>query len=155
MGGTPVQYGLYFMVTSFCYMSGNFTTGRYSEKWGTEPLICLGLGFGLMGGVFLLLLHLFVGLTPITLFAGMGFIAIGNGMSLPTGTASAISADPTRVGSAAGLSGSMQLGMGALASYLGGAFLSVSALPMIIIMAVCTLLAIIVQVGGSWVQNPN
>jgi len=153
MGGTPVQYGLYFMVTSFCYMSGNFTTGRYSEKWGTERLISLGLGFGLMGGIFLLLLHFSVGLNPISLFAGMGFIAIGNGMSLPTGTASAISADPTRVGSAAGLSGSMQLGVGALASYFGGAFLSDSVLPMIIIMAVSTVLAIIAHGGGSWLQN--
>ena len=153
MGGTPVQYGLYFMVTSFCYMSGNFTTGRYSEKWGTERLISLGLGFGLMGGIFLLLLHFSVGLTPISLFAGMGLIAIGNGMSLPTGTASAISSDPTRVGAAAGLSGSMQLGMGALASYLGGAFLSDSVLPMIIIMAVSTVLAIIAHGGGSWLEN--
>jgi hypothetical protein len=47
----------------------------------------------------------------------------------------------------------MQLGMGALASYLGGAFLSDSVLPMIIIMAVSTVLAIIAHGGGSWLQN--
>ena len=87
------------------------------------------------------------------MFAGWGVICLGQGIGFPTGTASAISSDSTRVGAAAGLSGSMQLGMGALASYLGGAFLSDSVLPMIIIMAVSTVLAIIAHGGGSWLEN--
>jgi len=155
LGGTPVAYGIHFMIASICYMIGNFVTGRMSESWGAERLVGIGLCFGLAGGLWLLANYAMDTLSILTLFGGMGFIAMGNGMSLPSGTAAAISADPTRVGAAAGLSGSMQLTAGAIASFLSGSFLSGSdsALPLIILMFSCAVLAIIVQTGGRWLER--
>lgn len=155
MGGTPVEYGLYFMIASVCYMIGNFVTGRMSEKWGADRLVAIGLFCGFCGGLWLVGNFVFENLTITTLFCGMGIYALGNGMCLPSGTAGAISADPTRVGAAAGLSGSMQLGAGAATSYLAGWFLtdSTTALPLVIIMATCAVLAIVVQAGGGWLEK--
>ncbi len=151
LGGTPVDYGAYFMVASTCYMIGNFVTGRMSEKWGADRLVAFGLFFAMSGGLWLIANYYFFGLSLLTLFCGMGFIALGNGMSLPSGTAAAISADPSRVGAAAGLSGSMQLTTGAVASYLSGLYLTGSdtALPLVIIMSLCATLAIVAHVGGG------
>lgn len=151
LGGTPIEYGLHFMIASMCYMLGNFVTGRMSEKWGAERLVGIGLFFAMSGGVWLLVNYYLFGLSVFTLFCGMGFIALGNGLTLPSGTAAAISADATRVGAAAGMSGSMQLGAGAIASFLSGWFLtgSSNALPLVIIMSVSSVLAIIAQVGGG------
>jgi len=157
LGGTPVQYGLHFMIASMCYMLGNFITGRMSEKWGAERLVGIGLFFAMSGGVWLLVNYYAFGLSVFTLFCGMGFIALGNGLTLPSGTAAAISADATRVGAAAGMSGSMQLGAGAIASFLSGWFLtgSSSALPLVIIMTVCSVLAIVAQVGGGLLSKQD
>lgn len=154
LGGTPVQYGIYFMIASVCYMIGNFVTGKMSEKWGADRLVSIGLCFALVGGLWLVGNYLFTEITIFKLFAGMGLFALGNGMTLPSGTAGAVSADTSRVGAAAGLSGAMQLGAGSATSFLAGWFLTgaTTALPLIAIMVSCAVLAFVVQIGGKWLE---
>ncbi len=157
LGGSPVEYGLYFVFPSSCYMLGNFITGQMSEKWGAGRLVAIGLGVSMLGGFWLLINYYVFDLSILTLFIGMGFIALGNGLTLPSGTAAAISADSSRVGAAAGLSGSMQLGAGATSSFLAGWFLSGSsnALPLVIIMSMCVFMAIVVQLAGLIFTDKN
>jgi len=153
MGITPAQYGFFFMFGGVFYMLGNFITGRKSEKWGARRLITLGTSIGLTGGAFLIVVHATGSLTPLTLFGGMAIIALGNGLSLPSGTAGAVSADPTRVGAASGLAGFMQIVTGALASYIVGLLLSDSAVPMITVMSACVTLAFGIHMTGLWVDR--
>lgn len=153
MGITPAEYGLYFMFGGVFYMLGNFITGRKSEKWGAKRLIALGTSIGLLGGAFLIVIYFIGVLTPLTLFGGMAIIALGNGLSLPSGTAGAVSADPTRIGAASGLAGFLQIATGALASYIVGLLLSDSAAPMVTVMATCVTLAFSIHMAGLWADR--
>ncbi len=141
LGLTKIEYGLYFMVGGLGYMGGNFITGRMSERWGAEGMISLGTGFGMLGGITLSLAYMTDNFTPVAMFGSMGLIALGNGLCLPSGTASAISADKDRIGAAAGLAGFLQMATGALASYVVGVLLSDTALPLVILMTASVALA--------------
>jgi DHA1 family bicyclomycin/chloramphenicol resistance-like MFS transporter len=145
LGLTKVEFGLYFMFGGAGYMAGNFITGKMSERWGAEGMISLGTGFGMLGGGVLTIAYLTGYLSPFTLFGSMGLIALGNGLCLPSGTASAISADKDRIGAAAGLAGFLQMAIGALASYVVGVLLSKyqTALPLVILMTGSVTLAFV------------
>jgi DHA1 family bicyclomycin/chloramphenicol resistance-like MFS transporter len=72
----------------------------------------------LAGTAIALGLALMPGWSPYTLFLPLVLNSFGNGMTIPSGTAEALSARPELAGSAAGLSGALQLGAGALASFV-------------------------------------
>jgi len=148
MGISGIEYGIYFMVAGVSYMAGNFVTGRMSERWGADRLITLGTSMGLMGGIALALAYVSGHFTPFALFGGMGMIALGNGLCLPSGTAGAISADKDRIGAAAGLAGFLQMAIGALSSYVVGISLSDTALPLVIVMSSSTALAFVINLIG-------
>jgi MFS transporter, DHA1 family, multidrug resistance protein len=81
-------------------------------------------------------------LHPVALFGPMFFIGVANGLVLPSGIAGAVSVKPDVAGAAAGLSGSVQIGFGALVAPLIGATLDATVWPLIAIMAACSMLAI-------------
>ena len=66
----------------------------------------------------------------------MFVLAISNGLILPSAMASAVSARPRLAGTAAGIAGSVQIGLGALLAFLVGVLQegSHNAAPMMIIM---------------------
>ena len=72
----------------------------------------------------------------------MFFTSAGNGLVPPSGIAGAVSVRPDLAGAAAGLTGSLQIGFGALVAPLVGAALETTVWPLIAIMMVCSLLAI-------------
>jgi DHA1 family bicyclomycin/chloramphenicol resistance-like MFS transporter len=76
--------------------------------------------FTLIGGLLCLAAAMLGLLSPITLFVPMAFAAFGNGLTIPNGTAGAISVDPRLTGAAAGWSGFTQMACGAAASQLVG-----------------------------------
>ncbi len=121
MGYSPLDYGLWFMLISVGYMTGNFLSGRYSQRVGIDRMIGIGNGLALVGTLTMLLFGTLGTLTPITLFGPMLFVTLGNGLTIPNGMAAAISVLPRTVGAAAGLSGFSQIGIGAAASQLTGA----------------------------------
>jgi MFS transporter, DHA1 family, multidrug resistance protein len=79
---------------------------------------------------------------PAALFGPMFFIGAGNGLVLPSGIAGAVSVKPDVAGAAAGLSGSVQIGFGALVAPLIGSTLDTTVWPLITIMAACSLLTL-------------
>ncbi|MEM7425405.1 MAG: multidrug effflux MFS transporter [Pseudomonadota bacterium] len=120
MGYSPLDYGLWFMLISVGYMTGNFLSGRYSQRIGIDRMITIGNGLALVGAIAMLLVGTLGTLTPLTLFGFMLFVTLGNGLTVPNGMAAAISVLPRTVGAAAGLSGFSQIGIGAAASQLTG-----------------------------------
>ena len=117
---TPVEYGLWFVLISLGYMTGNFLSGRYSERFGIDRLMLLGTGLTLAGGILCLAAAIAGLLSPATLFVPMVLAALGNGFTIPNGTAGAISVDPRLTGAAAGWSGFTQMACGAAAAQLVG-----------------------------------
>ena len=128
---TPSEYGLYFILISLGYMSGNFGAGRLSQRLGTQRMLVLGSVFSLLGVFVLLGLALAHVFTPLAIFAPMTMIAIANGLSLPNSTAGAVSVNPRAIGAASGLAGFLQIAIGALATFVVGSLQADSQWPMI------------------------
>ena len=49
MGGTPAQYGFYFILVSLGYMFGNFLSGRFAQRAGVDRMVVSGTLIALVG----------------------------------------------------------------------------------------------------------
>lgn len=141
-------YGLYYIMIALGYVVGNFISGRIAERAGLFAMIqsgnCLSvcaviaLGLGFASGSD----------NPLILFVPMFFSSFANGLTLPSAIAGAVSVRPALSGAAAGLSGSLQLGAGAIASAIVGALmtnalLGATAWPLVAIMGISAVLALV------------
>ncbi len=150
MGLTPSVYGLYFIFVAGGYAVGNFISGRRAQAYGIARMITLGnalalIAIGLSAGLLAMgWMH------PLSLFVPMFIASVANGITLPSAIAGAVSARPDLAGAASGLSGALQVGLGAVATAVVGATLSDSAAPMVATMGFFALLAF---VTGLWARR--
>jgi MFS transporter, DHA1 family, multidrug resistance protein len=144
MGLPKTAYGLWFICLSGGYMLGNFCSGRFSERFGIDRMIRIGNALGMVGVTITLVLALMGVLHPAALFLPNLLMSIGNGFLLPNAVAGAVSVDPKAAGAASGVTGFLQMGMGAVGSYVAGLVTTDSALPMAVMMFVFS-------VAGWWV----
>jgi len=149
MGGTAVDYGLWFLFISAGYMSGNFIAGRITPRLGSDHMISLGTSISLVGTLILLVVTLANGLTVASLFMVSCIASFGNGFAMPNGFAGAVSVDPSRAGAASGLSGFMQMTISAAMMRMVGVWLDDTALPMVAMMVAGALLAFLVHRWGT------
>ncbi len=117
---TPMEYGAWFVTISAGYMLGNFVSGRFTRRLGIDRMIMTGCAITTAGGLLCFAAAITGMLSPATLFLPMCLAALGNGLTIPNGTAGAISVDPRLTGAAAGWSGFSQMACGAAASQLVG-----------------------------------
>jgi DHA1 family bicyclomycin/chloramphenicol resistance-like MFS transporter len=120
MGHTPDVYGSYFALSAGSYMVGNFLSGRYGRTLGSDKLVRFGLYLSVVSVGLTLACLVALPWTPATLFLPLMLNGVGNGMTIPGGTAAALSVRPELAGTAAGLVGATQLGVGAAASIFIG-----------------------------------
>jgi MFS transporter, DHA1 family, multidrug resistance protein len=100
---TPGEYGLYFMLLTIGFMSGNFISGRLGNRVSTEYMVTLGCIVGLIT-VELLAASLFIWPDyPIALFLPGAVIGIAQGLAMPHAQAAAINAEPDLTGTASGV----------------------------------------------------
>jgi DHA1 family bicyclomycin/chloramphenicol resistance-like MFS transporter len=142
MGRSPAEYGFYFAIVPSGYILGNFATGRFAGRMGPNRMILAGTFMALVSVTAMAVVFATGFMHPVALFGPMFFIGLGNGLVLPSGIAGAVSVKPELAGAAAGLSGSFQIGFGALVAPLVGATLDSTVWPLIIIMAISSMLAI-------------
>jgi DHA1 family bicyclomycin/chloramphenicol resistance-like MFS transporter len=143
MGQTPDVYGLYFVITAIGYMFGNFMSGRFGQRIGAERMMRIGTSLSLLS-VCLEIVVMMLGVwTPTTFFIPLSLNAIGNGFTLPSATATALSVRPERAGTAAGLAGALQLGTGALIAFITGHAVIAWPPALIVIMFVCVVIGFI------------
>lgn len=145
LGRTPVEYGLWFVAVSAGYMAGNFISGRYTRRIGLDRMILAGCIITLGGGILAFAAAISGLLSPANLFIPMSLAALGNGLTIPNGTAGAISVDPRLTGAAAGWSGFAQMACGAAASQLVGVMQDRWPFAVFWIMAAASLLALLVH----------
>jgi len=124
---TPADYGLWFALCAVGYMGGNFASAQLSTRLDIKTLMVSGTGLALFAPV-LALIFLLAGLfSPATLFAPMLIVGFGNGLALPPATAGGVSVVPHAAGAAAGVLGALQIGLGALASFVAAVLATGSA----------------------------
>lgn len=142
MGGTPADYGFYFIIISIGYMGGNFVSGRYATRAGANALIASGSLVALTGLALLVATSVAEIASPLAIFAPMAVIAISNGLTIPSATAAAISVRPQIAGAAAGVTGFLQIGTGAVATLAVGLAHDGSRWPMVAVMVTSGLIAL-------------
>ncbi len=136
IGMTPSMLGLYFGFVAIGYMAGNFLSGRYSQRVGIEQMMAAGGITAAVGvGIALALMSSFEPQAEF-LFIPMALVGVGNGLTLPNSTAGALSVRPDLAGSASGIAGFVQIGMGAVLATLSGTLITVEnqAMPLYLLM---------------------
>lgn len=147
-GYTPAEYGIWFSATGFGYMGGNFIAGRWSVRLGAERMVKLGC-IPIFVSVLLMWL-----LSPwpvaVALFVPAFAFALSNGICIPNLTSLALGVRPAFAGTASGLIGVAQLGVGVLLSSVLGIILTDSAIPLFTMMTLSALIAVL----GLWIWQP-
>ena len=135
LGGAPLvanaEFGLSPATLGFCmgtitagFMFGNFLSGRYAKRYPLTAMMVAGSALACAGLSIGLVLYLAGVVHVATLFGATAFVGIGNGLVVPSSNAGAMSVQPRLAGSAAGLSGALMVGGGALLSSGTGAVLN-------------------------------
>jgi DHA1 family bicyclomycin/chloramphenicol resistance-like MFS transporter len=139
MHRTSAEYGIWFVVLSLVYMAGNFAAGRWSAQYGVDVMIRAGVVLTVLGAVVGIVWVLLVPQGgPAVVFVPQMIIGFASGFMLPNAIAGAVSVRPDAAGTAAGITGFMQMGLGAATSQLIGHLLegAQTALPLALIVLV-------------------
>jgi MFS transporter, DHA1 family, multidrug resistance protein len=138
MGRSSAEYGVWFAITSLGYMSGNFTAARVSQRVGVDNMIAAGIVIELIGAaITALLVATMPEAGPAIIFLPQLVISYGNGVLLPNSLAGAISIRPQAAGAASGLTGFIQMAVGAGSTQMVTMVLAgvATAMPMVWLMA--------------------
>lgn len=150
MGLTPSDYGQIFVLVAGTFMAGNMIAGRISSRVGGDRMIRIGWFMAMIGGAIQAGLVYAGYLSPFSFFAPMVLMSIGQGFTMPNAMAGAVSVDPSRAGTASGLTGFLQMGIGAAASYTVGVLVDDTAVPVVTVITGFVLAAGIVFLWGHW-----
>lgn len=145
LGLKPAEVGYYFAFVSVGYMLGNFLSGRYSQRVGLNAMMLTGSAIATFGMLGMLALFLLGFVHPLSFFGMIGFVGLGNGMTLPNANAGIVSVRPHLAGSASGLGGAVMIGGGAALSAIAGALLTpqTGAYPLIYMMLGSSVIAML------------
>ena len=132
-GISTAELGIFIGSITVGFMAGTFISTRLAPRYDVTTMMlagriaaCVGLG----GGIVILLsgeLHI------ATYFGATIFVGIGNGLTIPSANAGALSVRPDLAGTAAGLNGAMMVGGGAVLTSLTGAVLHGPDAPLILL----------------------
>ena len=140
------EYGFYFIFVAGGYAFGNFLSGRYSMRFGQYQMILMG-NVATLAGILFICLGFGLGyIHPLSLFLPMMLTGIGNGLVLPSTMAGTVSVRPDLAGTAAGLSGSIIMGMGALGSFVVRPIMDGTIWPMLYLMLAVIISGLIVSI---------
>ncbi len=137
----PSEVGYWFAAPSIGYMLGNFASGRWSMKFGMNPMILTGCIICVVALSISLIADLSGLHHPLAFFGAVAVMGLGNGLVLPNANAGMMSAHPELAGTASGLGGALAVAGGAGLAGLAGAFLvpGAGATPLLVIMVASAL----------------
>lgn len=139
----PSVYAFYFILNTSGYMVGNFFAGKFAAHHSTQKVI----GFGsilMIIGILTAIYCYYLGYShPIILFGPMVIVATSAGLIAANAMAGLLAVRPDIAGTAAGLSGFLQMSSAALATFLVGFFSDENGTSMIIFMTIFAALSII------------
>jgi DHA1 family bicyclomycin/chloramphenicol resistance-like MFS transporter len=134
---TSAEYGVWFFIPAIGFMAGNFAVSRLTTRLGVDALIWCGIALTIAGCLLNVLVYVALpGWEMATIFLPQIVIGFGNGLLLPTSIAGAVSIRPQVAGTASGVTGFIQMSVGAVAAQLGGHVVAqaADATPMLLLM---------------------
>ena len=114
------EFGIYFLLFPFGFLSGNFITSRIGNRVANESMVLAGSILSLAAVTAQASLLLSGHVTPLTLFAPGFFITMAQGLSLSYAQAGAMAINPKLAGTAAGMGVFTQNFVGAMFAQLYG-----------------------------------
>ena len=139
LGHTSAEYGLWFFIPSFGFMTGNFVVSRLATRLGIDPMIWWGVAFTIAGALINVIAYIALpGWEMATIFLPQIIVGFGNGLLLPTSVAGAVSIRPQVAGTASGMTGFIQMGICAGAAQLSGHLVARAsdAMPMLLLILI-------------------
>ena len=121
---STAMLGVFIGSITVGFIVGSYVAARLASSVRLTTMMIAGRLItcgGLLIGLVLLTLGL---LSPITYFGSTIFVGLGNGITLPSSSAGALSVRPKLAGTAAGLNGAATVAMGAVLTTLSGFLLS-------------------------------
>ena len=115
LGFSELEFSLIGMIPVFGFVIGSFSAGRFTPRFGIDPMIRIGLGISVLGGILMVSLALLLPLSAMVIMAPMAVIVLGMGMVFPNASAAAVSVHPEIAGTASALMGFTQMAGGGLA----------------------------------------
>jgi DHA1 family bicyclomycin/chloramphenicol resistance-like MFS transporter len=137
------EYGLYFIVVSLGFMSGNFAAARITRRVGLDRMVVIGSVLVVVGTLLATALLASGMWTTLALIGPMIVVTFGNGLAIPNAQAGAISVDPVLAGTASGLSGFAQMLVAALVSQAVGMLQNGTPYPMLGFMVGCAVVSLL------------
>jgi DHA1 family bicyclomycin/chloramphenicol resistance-like MFS transporter len=134
---SPAEYGIWFAISSIGYMSGNFVASRLSTRLGIDRLIWCGIAAEAVGVLLATaLIDTIKQWGPAVVIFPQLIVGLGNGMMLPGAISGAVSIRPQAAGTAAGITGFLQMALGAAITQLAGWAIAdqPTGLPMVLVM---------------------
>lgn len=152
---SPAELGFYLGSITIGFFVGTFISGRIAAKHSLASMMiagrivaCLGLSVGL---ILLMLGYVHV----LSLFGATVFVGLGNGLTIPSASAGALSVRPSLAGSASGLSGALIVGGGAVLTSLTASVVSMGnpAIVLLAMMLSASFIALLAAFYVRWVDK--
>jgi len=138
MEHSSAEYGVWFAISSVGYMAGNFAASRLSVRFGIDRLIWWGIAVEALGVAAAAAFANALAWGPATIFMPQMLISFGNGLLLPGAISGSVSVRPQAAGTAAGITGCVQMALGAAFTQYAGMLLpgSTTAWPLSVLMII-------------------
>jgi len=120
LGLSPAALGFYMGTITAGFALGSFLAGRLAARYALATMMISGrlvACTALMAG---LALFLAGAADAVSLFVPCALVGLGNGLTMPSSNAGALSVRPDLAGSAAGLAGALTVGLGAALTTITG-----------------------------------
>ena len=121
---SPAVLGFYMGTITAGFALGSYLSGRYARRYALTTMMIIGRLVACAGLAAGLVLFLSGVVHVASFFGATVFVGIGNGLSMPSSNAGALSVRPHLAGSAAGLSGALTVAGGAVLTSVTAAALT-------------------------------
>ncbi len=149
--GLPkTAYGYYYPILAIGYTLGNLVTSRMATPWGANRLIVTGATIAISACIPLYLWNGFGTPSALSMFIPLGLIVLGQGISQPGATSSAIGVRPDLAGSAAGMMGFSQWMIAAGTSQLMGVIIDGTIWPTIWMASFFAVMSLAAYLFARW-----
>lgn len=118
---SPSALGVGMGATASGFVVGSFIAGKFAKRHGLSVMILAGRLIAGAGLVVALAFYLADAVTIASFFGSAVLYGVGNGVTMPSANAGALSVHPRLMGSASGLSGALGVGGGAIMMTVSGA----------------------------------
>ncbi len=124
LGLSPAALGFYMGTITAGFALGSFLSGRWAKRFPLTTMMISGRIVACAGLMVGLALFLTGFVNEISMFGATMCVGLGNGLTMPSCNAGAVSMRPRLAGSASGLAGALTVGGGAVLTSMTGAIVT-------------------------------